>query len=408
MVSSLLLFKILTTSIRMNGENTIEFRLIRHVNMRGRKLTLLKRTMVFVGIIIGLVLIGGYLFMQQPVFGEDPSGKFLQRITQSKHYNDGAFQNIQETSVMHPDGSYFKLIKEAINKPSTTVPSKVLPSVKNNLKALVDEPSVVWFGHSSYMISIQQKRFLIDPVFSGYASPVPIFGKSFQGSDIYTVDDFPMLDAIFITHDHYDHLDYKTISKFIPKVKHFYVALGVGSHLRSWGVDERNITELDWWETVKLNQDISLTATPARHFSGRGFKRGKTLWVSYVLKTCTHNFYLGGDSGYSTSFKEIGDAYGPFDLALLECGQYNTMWPQIHMMPEEVVQASIDLKAKRFMPVHWGKFVLANHPWNEPIIRVTKEAARLQVPVVTPRIGEIVSLDSLAVSQPWWTFEEDL
>jgi L-ascorbate metabolism protein UlaG (beta-lactamase superfamily) len=261
---------------------------------------------------------------------------------------------------------------------------------------------IVWFGHSSYFIHINGKNILVDPVFSGNASPISLFAKNYQGSNTYSTDDFPELDMVLITHDHYDHLDYASILKLKEKTKHFYTSLGVGAHLAYWGVEESRITEFDWWDELSLDSNIQLIAAPARHFSGRKFTRGKTLWASYILKAPGTTLYLGGDSGYDTHFKEIGEKYGPFDLALLECGQYNLYWPSIHMMPEETAQAALDLKAKRLMPVHWSKFTLALHPWNEPVSRVTAAATKLGVQVTTPMIGEQIVIDSLYPDQKWW------
>ncbi len=170
--------------------------------------------------------------------------------------------------------------------------------------------------------------------------------QAFKGTDIYSVDDFPGIDFLILTHDHYDHLDYKTIIKLQAKVKEIYCPLGVTSHLTYWGFDEKNIYEMDWWQTNILSDDVTLTAAPARHFSGRGIKRFKALWSSFILKTKAYNLYPGGDSGYDFHFKEIGEKFGPFDLAILESGQYNTAWPLIHMMPEETVKAALELKAK--------------------------------------------------------------
>lgn len=341
--------------------------------------------------------------MQRPVFGENPTGKRLDRVSKSSHYQEGIFRNLKDTPVMSPDVSYAKLMWSLFNKPDNTEPHDSLPSVKTDLKSLSDTTfSLVWFGHSSYLIKTNGKTFLVDPVFSGNASPVSFFGKSYPGTEMYTAPDFPQLDGIIISHDHYDHLDYTTITKLIPKTKHFYTPLGVGQHLSFWGVDETKITELDWWESVKLNGGFELIATPARHFSGRGFSRFKTLWASFVLKTPDRSIYMGGDSGYDDHFKAIGEKYGPFDIALLECGQYNKQWPLIHMMPEETVQASIDLKAKVLLPVHWGKFTLAIHPWNEPITRALKAADSLGVKIITPHIGEAVELSNMNSAKPWW------
>ena len=179
--------------------------------------------------------------------------------------------------------------------------------------------------------------------------------------------------------------------------------LGVGAHFEKWGIDTSRITEFDWWEKAEIAPGIRLTATPARHFSGRSLTdRGKTLWTSYVLETDSTKLYIGGDSGYGPHFKEIGEKYGPFDITILECGQYNNYWPLIHMMPEQTVQAHLDLKGKVLLPVHWGKFVLALHPWNEPIERLTAEAEKKSVTVTTPLIGEQIMPDSILPQTKWW------
>ena len=226
--------------------------------------------------------------------------------------------------------------------------------------------------------------------------------SSFKGSDIYATDDFPEIDYLVLTHDHYDHLDYKTVLKLKPRIRNIYCSLGLSSHLIYWGFDEKIITEMDWWQTIKSGDGICITAAPARHFSGRGIKRFKTLWSSFILKTNSHNLYLGGDSGYDSHFKEIGEKYGPFDIAILEAGQYNTAWPWIHMMPEETVQAAVDLKARLLLPVHWGKFTLAMHPWNEPVKRVLAKARELNLKVTTPMIGEPVVLGESYPDKQWW------
>ncbi len=360
------------------------------------------------GFILLLVVLGiaTFLFMKQAVFGADPSGKQLERITKSPNYKAGIFHNLHDTPMLAPGVSYPKLMWQFfVNKPKNTEPDKVLPSVQTDLKAISpDKPVVIWFGHSSYLIKANGKNFLMDPVFSGNASPVSFVGKSYPGSDVYATEDFPQLDGVLISHDHYDHLDYKTILKLNEKTKHFYVALGIGSHLLHWGIDESKITEFDWWEGIDLGDSVSITSTPARHFSGRGFGRYKSLWTSYVIQTPTHKFYLGGDSGYDDHFKTIGDKFGPFDLVFLECGQYDSKWPFIHMMPEQTVQASLDLKAKVLMPVHWGKFTLASHPWNGSIERATKAADSLNVKLTTPKIGEPIILDSSYPNEKWWRF----
>lgn len=335
--------------------------------------------------------------------GKLPAGEHLRRIKSSSNYKNGAFQNLSPTSMKREDISYWNMAKEFFRKHQDTKPPGKLPFIKTSLKNFSStDPVLVWFGHSSYFIGVADKNFLVDPVFSGNASPLSFMVKAFPGSNNYTAGDMPEIDYLILTHDHYDHLDYKTICKLRNKVKKIYCSLGVGSHLKYWGVAETKITELDWWQSVQVDDEVLLTAAPARHFSGRGIKRGQTFWTSFILKTANHNFFLGGDSGYDTHFKEIGNKYGPFDLAILESGQYNNMWPLIHMMPEETVQAALDLKAKVLLPVHWAKFRLGMHPWNEPIKRVLAEAAELQMKVATPMIGELLRITDPISTKAWW------
>ncbi len=335
--------------------------------------------------------------------GKLPSGKLLEQLKKSPYYKGKSFQNLSDTPVMSEDASYWKMIKDAIKKNKNVKPPTILPSVKTDLKNLSGaEPAIVWFGHSSYLIHIAGKNILVDPVFSGNAAPVSFMVKAFAGADVYKAEDMPVIDYLIITHDHYDHLDYKTIIKLKSKIKKLYCSLGVSSHLKYWGIDGAIITELEWWQSAQADADIKFTVAPARHFSGRGIKRGQTLWSSFILKTGQYNLYLGGDSGYDYHFKEIGDRYGPFDLAILETGQYNTMWPLIHMMPEETVQAAVDLKAKAMLPVHWAKFTLAMHAWDDPIKRVVQKANELKMPIYTPQIGELLVLNDHFQGKNWW------
>ena len=355
-------------------------------------------------ILIGLVA-ATFIFMQQSTFGRDPAEARLERIKRSPHYRNGAFQNLEPTEVMRQDASYRDMLGDFFNKPKSNTPPQPLPSVKTDLKALSDStPTIVWFGHSSYLIKSKGVTILVDPVFSGHASPVSFFGKSFAGTDVYSVDDMPDIDMLVLSHDHYDHFDYETIVKLIPKVKKFYTGLGVGAHLERWGVPADQMVEFDWWEGQNVASNITLTAVPARHFSGRSFARGKTLWTAYVLKMHGYSLFLGGDSGYGKHFQEIGAKYGPFDLAILECGQYGRDWPNIHMFPEEVAQAAQDLHAKTLLPVHWAKFSLAMHPWNEPIQRLTKAAVEKNLNVTTPKIGEPLVVNERYPKSVWWNF----
>lgn len=341
--------------------------------------------------------------MSLKITGKLPSGQHLERLKQSLNFKTKGFENLSVTPMMAEDASYWKMTKDFFKKNKDAAPAEVLPSVKTDLNTLhPEEPVIIWFGHSSYFIRIAGKNFLIDPVFSGNAAPLSFMVKAFPGSDVYKAEDMPVIDYLILTHDHYDHLDYKTILKLKRKVKAIYCSLGISSHLKHWGIDTGIITEMDWWEEQQLDEAITLVATPARHFSGRGIKRAQTLWSSFVLQTATHRLFLGGDSGYDSHFKTIGEKYGPFDIALLEAGQYNTMWPLIHMMPEETVQAASDLQAKLLLPVHWGKFSLAMHAWNEPVKRVLARAKELNIPVRTPMIGEPTVLGTTYTMNNWW------
>lgn len=342
--------------------------------------------------------------MSLSVYGKLPKGERLKRIQSSANYKNGSFQNISKTPAMAEDASFFKVMKEFFHKPKNVAPSKPIPFTETDLKKLPDDkPVVIWFGHSSYLLRINTKNILVDPVFSGNAAPLSFMVKAFQGANHYSADKMPVIDVLLITHDHYDHLDHKTILKLKPKIKQICCSLGVGSHLEHWGIDKKKINELDWGETWKLDE-LKFTATPGRHFSGRGIKRGQSLWSSFVLETGSYKLFLGGDSGYDSHFKEIGEKYGPFDLAILEAGQYNKAWPHIHMMPEETVQACKDLKAAMLLPVHWGKFTLAMHPWDEPIERVVKKAEALNIELVTPKIGEVLYINGKNDTRSWWRF----
>jgi L-ascorbate metabolism protein UlaG (beta-lactamase superfamily) len=361
---------------------------------------------LFYFFIVLVVLVAGvYLFMKQKQFGKDPFGEKLVQVRQSSNYRDGAFQNPMPTDMMLKDISYPKLIWQAFNKPSSVRPPKDLPSVATDLKKKSsDQLSIIWFGHSSYLIKSGDLNILVDPVMNGNASPVSFFGKPFSGSDVYSISELPPIDILILTHDHYDHLHYESIRQLADSAKFFCTSLGVASHLEYWGVSSEKITEFDWWETKTIIPEVELTAAPARHFSGRTFKRGTTLWSSFALKLHGHKLFVGGDSGYGEHFREIGSRLGPFEIAILECGQYGKNWPYIHMLPEETVTAAKELNAKVLLPVHWAKFELAFHDWDDSIKRVTKAASENNQIITTPLIGEPVILNSSYPNKTWWVF----
>jgi len=361
--------------------------------------------MVTLLIIIGVFTLAVFIFLQQTSFGAAPSGARLERIKRSPQYAKGVFANQSETPTFTGGGTFFSVMYDFLfTKYERKTPDFVLPSIKRELGGIPsDKPELTWFGHSSYLLQVKGQNILVDPVFSGRTSPVSWAGtKAFDGADVYKTEDMPRIDVMLISHDHYDHLDYETILKLKDRVGIFVTSLGVGAHLEYWGVPVDKIKELDWWETASLSSGMKFTAAPARHFSGRGIVRNKTLWSSFVLEAGEYKFYLGGDSGYDTHFAKIGERYGPFDIAILENGQYNAHWANIHMMPEETAAVAVQLKAKVLFPVHWGKFALATHDWDEPIQRVLKKAESLGVEVITPKIGERVVLDSIMPQSRWW------
>lgn len=286
------------------------------------------------------------------------------------------------------------------------VPTKPLPSVKNDLHALnPDENCLVWMGHSSYFLQVDGRRFLVDPVFSGRASPVPGTTQAFAGADVYGVEDIPDLDALVITHDHWDHLDYPTVTRLWKRTARVVTGLGTGEHLEYWGCPADKLVELDWEESAQIFPGFRVSAETARHFSGRGLVRNQALWISLVLESPSQKIFLGGDSGYGSHFKKIGDKYGGFDLAILENGQYNTDWRYIHMMPGEQLRAMRDLEARTLLPVHHSKFALALHSWKEPLQHLNKDTD-WNLRILTPVIGQKVGWQGDSPAFPaWW---EDL
>lgn len=352
---------------------------------------------------IGLAL--GLYFKFAPRVGANPAGARSERIKASVNQVRGKFQNLVRTNMDMPFGTMLGVLWEFIKGGENREPKGTIPVIEFDPEAWAAVPddaiAICWFGHSSLLIKVEGITFLTDPVFGERASTFSFAGpKRFKYAQHMRVDLLPQVDVVLLSHDHYDHLDHETIVRL--KDRRFIAPLGVGAHLERWGVPKHAITEKDWWDSVDLGA-VKLTLAPSRHFSGRGLtNRFGTLWGSWVIAGRTKRVYFGADSGYSPSFKEVGERFGPFDLALLECGAYNERWADIHMMPEETAQAAADVKAKALMPIHWGKFSLAMHPWKEPVERVSLRAAALGIPLLTPRIGRIVNGPDLGLSERWW------
>ena len=349
--------------------------------------------------VILFIVLGVLFILYAPVFGGRPSLESLQRIETSQNFVEGRFVNQIATSVMTRSPNSESSILDWIFQEDDKNPTKPLPSIRFDSDQLT-EGKFAWLGHSTLLMKTNDVVIMTDPVFHR-ASPVPVMGSSFPIQHPISIDDLPTVDAVIISHDHYDHLDYRAIRVLSKRVDRFFVPLGVKAHLERWGVASEHISELDWYESV-VYRGIRLTLAPARHFSGRGiWDRDSTLWGSWIISSNLLNVYFSGDGGYSDAFKTIGQNFGPFDFAFIDSGAYDADWSQIHLMPEETVQASIDLDAKVLIPIGWSKFDLALHPWDEPAIRLTKEAEKRDVTVATPIIGEVFD----AVDFPsirWW------
>ncbi|HEX7365663.1 MAG TPA: MBL fold metallo-hydrolase [Pelobium sp.] len=354
--------------------------------------------LIYVGLVLALIAFAAFSYLNKAVFGASPDTTPFKDLP---NFSEGSFQNQSATPMMTEDGSYLKIMKQMLNKQKSVNPAKTIEVVKTNLHDLpLTKNCFVWFGHSSYLMILDGKRILVDPVLYN-ASPVGFFGKPYPMSYAYQPSDFPEIDILVITHDHYDHLDYKTVSALKSKVKNVITSKGVDEHLKLWGYQVEKITALNWNEKTII-ENFKFTCLPARHFSGRKFKRGETNWSSFALKTPSINVYLGGDSGYDTHFAQIGEKHGPFDLAILECGQYGKYWPLIHMMPEETLKASKNLNASALLPVHWGKFSLSTHPWTEPIERLISANTDGAQNILTPQIGAVLPLQTESPTEKWW------
>ncbi len=370
----------------------------------GRRRTAKKIMIVILSLVI-ILAVSACVFLQHPKFGKAPFGARLERIKKSPNYKDGKFHNITETPTFAEGHTFWnELRKSLFNKYPNLEPHDSIPSVKTDLVNMSpDSNVVVWFGHSSCFIQIDGKRILVDPNFSKNVSPIPGSVKAFKGTSLYTVDDLPEIDYLLISHDHYDHLDYETVLALKKKTRKVICGLGVGSHFEYWGYNEDQILEKDWYEQEVVDSTFAIYTEPARHKSGRGLKQNNTLWLSFIIKAHEQTLYISGDGGYDKHFAETGAKFGPIDLAILENGQYDSAWRYVHLLPEEALKAAADLKAKCVLPVHHSRFVLARHSWQEPLVKITEaDGEGLVLPILTPRIGEIVSLKTPQTFTKWW------
>lgn len=359
-------------------------------------------TMIYIVLIITIFLLVIFLFaLFAPQLGRKPSGERLERIKQSPQFKSGVFENEPFISLSFTVRQMFSLIIERMQDPGNREPSKKLVSFQPRFDS-TEGAWLTWFGHSTFLYEIDGKRILFDPMLGTHASPLPFAVRRYEYDLPSSSVDLPQLDAVIVSHDHYDHLDYGTINILKNKVKKFIVPLGVGEHLERWGVPVDNIIELDWWQETKVDH-VKITSTPSQHFSGRSFTdRKKTLWSSWVVESNTARVFFGGDSGYFPGFKQIGKKFGSFDLTLLDSAQYNERWKPVHMVPEQSVQAHKDLRGKVFMPIHWSGFTLALHAWTEPVERALIAAQNENIEMVTPMIGQKFNILHERPDAKWW------
>lgn len=361
--------------------------------------------LIAAGMVCAALALGSSFYLQQPKFGALPEGERLAKVQNSPHYVNGQFENLLPTPQLVGNQSVFSASWNYIFKEKERpAPVDPVPTQKTDLLHMDrDKDVVVWLGHSSYFIQMQGVTFLIDPVFSDAAAPIPFVNQAFAGTNLYKAEDLPEIDYLLISHDHWDHLDYPTIAALQPKIKNVICGLGVGAYFVRWGFLESQIQEADWFTEISLREGLTAHVLPARHYSGRLLEKNKTLWAGFALVGPQQRIFFSGDSGYGPHFKEIGKQLGAFDLVLLDQGQYDPSWPYIHMTPEEAVQAALDLKAKALLPAHVGKFSIANHPWDEPFQRIAQASKDKAYRLLTPKIGEEVELqDQQRSFAHWW------
>lgn len=338
-------------------------------------------------------------------FGGRITRHLKQQYSQSPNWREGKFMNLEETTMnvnlrTLPKILYKQFFEKNGREPEQPIP--VMPFDKAAFLAPSDKAKFIWYGHSALLIRLNGKTILIDPMLGSDTAPIaPTATRRFSENTLELIKEFPEIDLLLLTHDHYDHLDLASFKLLMPKVKQYFVALGAARHLVSWGINASKIKEFDWWNNTEF-EGIEITFTPTRHFSGRGLTdRAKSLWGGWALKTANESIYFSGDSGYGEHFKAVGEKLGPFDFGIMECGQYNENWHQIHMYPEESVQAATDAKVTKAMAVHWAGFALAQHHWKEPIERFTLAAKAAQLPLILPKIGEQFSVSDDKQAH-WW------
>ncbi|MEV5649295.1 MBL fold metallo-hydrolase [Nocardia sp. NPDC052254] len=329
----------------------------------------------------------------------------------SASYRNRQFHNTEPSSQIVA-GSGLSLLLSALTRRDVGRPPADIPLATAGYPEQAADLAVTWFGHATALIEVDGYRVLTDPVWSERVSPSPLVGPARLHPVPVPLSALPPVDVVVISHDHYDHLDRETVRALVTsQTAPFVVPIGIGAHLRKWRVPESRIIELDWGASTSITrpgrEELTVTCTEARHFSGRGLTRNTTLWASWVFAGPNRRAYFGGDTGYTKAFAEIGATYGPFDLTLLPIGAYDVHWPDVHMNPEEAVRAHADVCVGdahhgTLVPIHWATFNLAFHGWSEPVRRLVSAAHAAGTPVAVPIPGERIDTNAVSPQVPWW------
>lgn len=363
--------------------------------------------MIAVYLILGVIIMITLYLRFHPIFGGAFDANQNLKYSSSPNFKHGRFRNIVRANIDVNIATLPGLLKERNSNRKNLKPQINLPIIPFDKEKFLsgDQPKFIWYGHSTLVLRVDGLTILIDAMYGNDVTPmIPFSNKRYSKGVSSIIDKLPPIDILLITHDHYDHLDYQSIKKLRDKVTKVYMPLGVARHFKKWGYDNDKIQELDWWDSFRL-QDVQFTFSPSRHYGGRRLSdRAKSLWGGWIIQSDSISIYHSGDGGYDNGFKEVGEKYGPIDWCFVECGQYNKLWRDNHMFPEDSVRASSDALAKVSVPMHWGGFTLAMHLWKEPVQEFLKFASQTEVQPCCPRLGEIVEFGKEPLSNNW--FEE--
>jgi L-ascorbate metabolism protein UlaG (beta-lactamase superfamily) len=363
----------------------------------------LRKVLKYGALTIGAVIVVGAAVvayvLSWPDFGGSLEGARLERAKRSGKYHDGAFANDPPPPDYDLGVNFDEWMGDEVRSPPAPFPVR-RPSLQ---KTPPPGLRAIWFGHATVLVEIDGRRVMTDPILSDHAFPVTWVAPRRNNPPPMTLAQLPRIDVVTISHDHFDHLDMATVKSLAKRGTHFFVGLGVGAHLETWKIPASQIHEMDWWETVE-HAGLELHCTPARHYSGRKSMGNPTLWASWVIEGPEHRVFHSGDTGYGPHFAEIGRRLGPIDLSLIKIGDYgnDAAWEFIHMVPEDSIRAHADVRARTLLPIHWGTFQLSYHAWDAPIRRALRAANARGVEMVTPRLGEVVTVGQPFESVRWW------